>query len=547
MSDSTIFTDEFETFIFAEDKYDLTRHNSANAVAVLKHSDDVLAPHTNPCDIYKKLLDKRNEERKNRKNEKKKHKKSISYDKMPRVLQEDAFSFFEQQTFYAQRAIQESYNVPISMVFEPQRESAFLFGKEGEDYVGKFQENDGHIAIFGGSGSGKSSGIAIPNVATWKSPIFAFDFKGELVAQAKKRKPQILNMIEGQKKFYWYNPFYFISQDGNDNIVQNARELVQAIIPLPHNISDPFWIMSAREVLTGAIVYYFQIGADFIDAMIEIKTTPMSQLLERIILNPIAKACVNPDLGHNPKMLAGVSAELHNNIAVFATDTLVQDAFSASPNPFCSNIKWEDLECSDIFIRIDHSKILQWSGVIRLMVTQLIRTLERRPEKYSPDGANIKPTLLLLDEFPQYGKIDVIASALSTLRSKNVTIALFNQSLADLDAIYGKDIRRVILDNCPYKAILNASDAETQRYFSDLVGTVKVPSKGISANYTEFGHPSGFSCNITESREPFIHSHEFASMQSIVLLHPLGFSRIEKVSYSRASISFRRTNYGCNS
>lgn len=141
----------------------------------------------------------------------------------------------------------------------------------------------------------------------------------------------------------------------------------------------------------------------------------------------------------------------------------------------------------------------------------------------------------------------MIASALATLRSKNITIALFNQSLADLDAIYGKDIRRVILDNCPYKAILNASDAETQRYFSDLVGTVKVPSKGISANYTDFGQPSGYSCNITESREPFIHPHEFASMQNILLLHPYGFSRIEKVSYSKASISVRRIGYGYNS
>lgn len=347
-------------------------------------------------------------------------------------------------------------------------------------------------------------------------------------------------------KHYWYNPFYFISQDGNDNVVQNARELAQAIIPLPHSISDPFWLLSAREVLTGAIVYYFNLGADFIDAMIEIKTTPMSQLLGKISVNPTAKACVNPDLDHNPKMLAGVSAELHNHISVFATDTLLQTILSPSEDASCTNIEWEALEYSDIFIRIDQSKILQWGSVIRMMITQLIRTFERRPEKYSPEGATIKPTLLLLDEFPQYGKIDVIASALSTLRSKNVTIALFNQSLADLDAIYGKDVRRVILDNCSYKAILNASDAETQRYFSDLVGTVKVPTKGISTNYNQIGQPSGYSCNISESREPIMHPHEFASMQNIILLHPDGFSSIEKFSYCKSSNPVRRIGYVYN-
>ena len=127
----------------------------------------------------------------------------------------------------------------------------------------------------------------------------------------------------------------------------------------------------------------------------------------------------------------------------------------------------------------------------------------------------------------------MITSALATLRSKNVTIALFCQSLADLDLIYGKETRRVIMDNCPYKAILNASDAETQRYFSDLVGTVKAPARGMSANYDEFGRPAGYSASINECREPLIPPHEFASLTDIVLLHPErgGFCRVEKVPY----------------
>lgn len=537
-------TDEFKTFIFAEDKYDSSHPNSD--VAVIEDSDVVLASHVI---FFKKYPNIKNKEtKKSMKKKKKKHKKAIDYHQTPCVLQRDALSLFEQQSFYEQSAIRECSNVPDSMVFEPRHESAFLFGKALDEYVGKFQDEDGHIAIFGGSGSGKSSAIAIPTILTWKSPIFAFDFKGELVARARKRKSKIINMIKDQPKLYHYDPFYFMRQDGNETVVQNARELAQAIIPLPHNISDPFWILSARHVLTGALLYYFDIGAEFIEAMIEIKTTPLSKLLETISRNDVAKACVNPDLAQNPKTLAGVSAELHNQIAIFATDTLVQEILSPSKDGSCKPIKWEDLEFSDIFIRIDHSKILQWDSVIRLMITQLIRTLERRPEKYTPEGANIKPTLLLFDEFPQYGKIDLITSALETLRSKNVTISIFNQSLADLDARYGKEVRRIILDSCPYKAILNANDAETQRYFSDLIGTVKVPTRGISTNYDEFGQPLGYGCNITETREAIIHPHEFGAMQNIALLHPYGFSRIEKMSYRKSSTPtpIRRVNYGYN-
>lgn len=172
---------------------------------------------------------------------------------------------------------------------------------------------------------------------------------------------------------------------------------------------------------------------------------------------------------------------------------------------------------------------------MRLMVVQLIRTLEKRPEKYETAGKTIPPTLLMLDEFPQYGKIYAITSSLKVLRSKNVTISLFCQSLADLDETYGKISRCAILDNCPYKAILNSSDAETQHYFSDLVGTVKVPSKGITVNFDELGQQTGYSASVNVSREPIVHPHEFSSLSDIILLHPgpERFCRVEKETHFR--------------
>ncbi len=268
--------------------------------------------------------------------------------------------------------------------------------------------------------------------------------------------------------------------------------------------------------------------------MLEIKRTGLLNLIQKISEDPLAGICINPDLALNTKTLTGVSMELHNHISVFATDSLIQEVLSSSEDDPKAPIRWEELE-KDIFIRVDQSRLDQWSGVMRLMLTQLIRTLERRPEKYEPEGAGIKPTLLLLDEFPQYGKVDVFTSALRILRSKNVTISIFCQSLADLDETYGKVTRRAILDNCPYKAILNASDAESQKYFSDLVGTVDVPSRGIAANYDECGRPLGYSASINESRAPIIYPHEFASLKDVVLLHPgpERFCRLEKITCFR--------------
>ena len=65
-------TDEIETFIFAEDKYEQARPNSA--VAVLEDSDDVLATHGNFYNIYKKYFNTKNKETKKSVKKKKKKK-----------------------------------------------------------------------------------------------------------------------------------------------------------------------------------------------------------------------------------------------------------------------------------------------------------------------------------------------------------------------------------------------------------------------------------------------------------------------------------------
>lgn len=486
-----------------------------------------------------KMGKKPNEKKhKRKKHKRKKHKKKKKSDIIPYYpLVGEVSPSFATQLKEEEYSIRQGHNIPSSMTFSSHYESFFMFGKaENRTAVGKDQSDDGHIAVFGGSGSGKTTGIAIPNLLTWKGTIFSFDFKGDLLRYAmKRRNTKILSFLENQQNIYWYDPFYTLRKDGEKNLIQNARELAYAIIPLPHNIEDPFWIMAARDILTGSIIYFFRLGKGFIDTMIEIKTTKLSELLKKLASDRMAAVCVNPDLDLNPKTLAGISMELHNHISVFATDILIQDVLSSSEDAHKEQISWEDLDISDIFIRLDQSNIEQWSSVIRLMLVQLVRTLQRRPEKYEPEGKKIPPTLLMLDEFPQYGKIDVITSALKVLRSKNVTISMFCQSLADLDETYGKVTRCSILDNCPYKAVLNAFDAETQRYFSDLIGTVKVPSKGITANFNKLGQPAGYSVSINESREPIIHPHEFASIQDVILLHPgpERFCRLEKEAYFR--------------
>ena len=156
------------------------------------------------------------------------------------------------------------------------------------------------------------------------------------------------------------------------------------------------------------------------------------------------------------------------------------------------------------------------------MYAQLLHFLSRRPEKYSDDGRNVEPTLLLMDEFPRFGKIDAIVPAITTLRSKKVNICLMAQSLAQLDMIYGQDARRVILDNCQYQVVLQANDADTQRYISDRIGTEKTIHSSISRSYNEKFDLIGGSIQNSINRERRIQPEELSSLKDAIIMSPYG-------------------------
>ena len=206
--------------------------------------------------------------------------------------------------------------------------------------------------------------------------------------------------------------------------------------------------------------------------------TPVNELIEILRNSPVneVKLFVNQFVGADSKLLASIYSTLANEIILFATDKDIMRALSANGNM----ISPRDLESyTDIFIKISEDKLEQWKSLLNLMVSQFLKSFEKREDK----GDKI---LFMIDEFARLGKVESITNGLATLRSKGVQIMLILQSLAQLDMIYGKDNRKVITDNCNYKIVLNASDVDTQEYFSKLVGTVEKIKKSSSVSRNDF-------------------------------------------------------------
>ena len=414
-------------------------------------------------------------------------------------------------------------NPGIPKELTAQAPRGFVFGKKGGNYVVKPETLDGHILGVGGVGSGKSSCLAIPTLRAWNERVFAIDIKGELYEKSKHKRPaaKVFNPLSDSSP--GYNPYYLLARSRNP--AQDAREIALAIMPTPKDVKDPFWIEGAQNIFTGAILHFYNAGYSFIDTVTAIQTTPIEQLIGEIHQSETieARIYVNQLVGIDIKTLAGVATELANKIMIFATDPDIKACFSKS-----HTISPDDLERGeDIFLNIPEHLIDQWKGILTLIVNQFMKHFERRPDQ---EGS---PILFLLDEAPRLGKVEAIVSGLATLRSKRIVVCLLIQSLAQLDMIYGQETRKVIADVCAYKAILNATDADTQEYFSRLVGTYDKQKKSQNANfeqYTGMGRGTGESKTTEEKR--IIKPEQFATLPDIVLLNPFtGFCRVDKAPY----------------
>lgn len=413
---------------------------------------------------------------------------------------------------------------PVIKEMQTRDLKGFIFGKKKGRFVFRSETKDGHILVIGGAGSGKSSCIAIPTLLSWRNMVFAIDIKGELSNKSKKHRKNIIIFNPEKYDSIGYNPFYLLESD-YENRVQHARQISISLIPIPPTVKETFWLKSAQNILTASILYFSGQDKNFIETITKILSVPTEILIEEIYNSDdeYAKLFISKLIGIDTKVLSGISTELSNNIMVFATDEKIKRSLSKS-----EFITPDDLENgNDVFIAIPENKLEQWQELLNLICCQFLKHFETRNE-----DNNLIPILFLLDEFARLGKIEPILNGLATLRSKSITLCIMTQSLSQLDYIYSKEQRQIIADNCSYKAILKATDSDTQKYFAELVGTydkLKFSSNSNFEQYTNLGTGTGRS--ITTEEKKIIKPEEFAYLEDIILLSPKGFMRVDKSPY----------------
>lgn len=410
-------------------------------------------------------------------------------------------------------------------------------GSAGRDdaYAGIPQGTDGNALIVGYTGSGKTTSIAIPTLATWDGTVFAIDVKGELGANYQRLYEQgiasrpYIAFTPSREDTVSYDVFWWLGEDGEENVSSNLLDLAQTLIPTVPGDPEPFWVQGEQQVLAALLHAGYMRGLGFSQTVAWVLNSDLTQLCKQLRKEGNAiETMLLGNIEDNPKMLAAIERGLRNRLSVFATDPHIAHAFRGAREGAII-FTWRDLEKCNVFLNIPADKIEIWAPAIRIMTAQLLRYLERRPDQYTAEGKEVTRTLLLLDEFPRLGELPMITDAVATLRSKQVNFMIFCQSLAQLDCIYGKHERAIITDNCSYLAVLGANDPDTQRYLADRIGTYLRQEHSLSGQVDKWLDPVGYAWQTGECRDYVVQPHELSTLTDVLMLSPHGFYRLDKL------------------
>lgn len=330
---------------------------------------------------------------------------------------------------------------------------------------------EAHIAVLGGSGSGKTSCIGIPTLRKWRGNFFAIDISGDITHAISNDVPAIIySPLEPRPLAKTcYDPFYeidkIIDPYERDIALCNIAHYLIKDEPGRKHDAGAWYDASGRDILKAAFLAFYEQGDDFIEIAKKIVNNDYETLFKLIdeCGNDEASTYLNKFQPLRPQDIGGCFESAQSALLPF-TNPVLDSWVGRSDQTGRPSFGPSTLEEYNIIFVLPDKKREQFAPLTELMVNQLFDYLAGR------DLSAKQKILFFLDEFASFPNVD-ISPALQKFRKRNVRIMLLFQSLAQLDRNYGISTRQEIMDNIGITAVCKLNNVETQEYFSKKAGS----------------------------------------------------------------------------
>jgi len=319
-----------------------------------------------------------------------------------------------------------------------------------------------HTLIVGGSGTGKTRSLFLPNAAGAQGSFVATDPKGELWEHtsgfhgtAWRFAPREPAASLGFNWIPWCRD------------PRLAELLASAAMQLETDTHEQqFWKLADMQLCAAVFAHaaYQSVPTPATAyALLELGSSGLVAHL-RNSPAPKAKVCAGMLAELKPETRAGIVLSVVNKLS-FLQDPAVQRFTSAvtAAADFTALVR-QPIAAYWVLHEQDVALLQPLSSLFfTLLLDQLSRVR----------GALV-PVTLLLDEFANLGRLPGFATTISVARGRGLALVLGVQALSQLDGRYGRNDADTIRTNCATKVILHGLDYQSAEHVSRMLGETTV-------------------------------------------------------------------------
>jgi len=387
---------------------------------------------------------------------------------------------------------------------------------------------DVHLVTVGRTGSGKGTGLIIPNLSTLRRSVLIVDPKGEAAAiTARKRatfgRVVMLNPFNVlADKCPWltsegFNPLATVRMD-RDNFLDDCTIIAQSLVKQERGGNGRFFSGSAHDLVTALVMHELlnrrknatlanvrhllteEFGVDQAGNAIGLARTIIDMTLSDF--EPLrAKATrFKQDTRSNKDVILTAI----NETSFIDSPPVARDLASRS------DFRFDDMknEIVTVYLVLPATHLESHSNWLRLIIASALRELLA-----TPPSTALPSVLFMLDEFAQLDHLPAISNAMNIARGYGVQLWPFVQDLTQLKDIY-EDRWENFLSASAALTAFAPRDVFTSEYLSRLSGnkTIIVESENQRSGDGGIGRSRG------PQGAPLLRPEELRAMPSAQML-----------------------------
>ena len=375
---------------------------------------------------------------------------------------------------------------------------------------GRKHKRNLNVLVVGGSGAGKTRFFGKPNVMQCNTSYVILDPKGEILRDTghllaeRGYAVRVLDLINMDKS-HCYNPFRYLTCD--NDVQRLVTNLFKNTTPKGSQTQDPFWD-SAAAVLLMALVFYLHYEApeeeqnfSMVLEMLragEVREedddfqSPLDILFDQLAMDypdHIALKYYRNYRGGSGKTLKSIQLVLASRLEKFNLSTLAAMTMSDE-----LNLPDMGVRKTALFACIPDNDT-SFNFLVGLLYTQLFQQLYYCADQLN-GGRLPVPVHFVMDEFANIALPDDFQKLLSTMRSREISVSIILQNMAQLKALFEKDWESIV-GNCDTFLYLGGNEQSTHKYVSELLGKATIDTNtfgrsfGRNGNYTKNDQNAG--------------------------------------------------------